>query len=480
MKIQTDMIIYFIKLFTINIYCYYCFNKILKQCDNNRRKIYIVLILDFIITFFCTCIEFSINPFLLMTILGLIYGIFIGIITKNKIGYSIIITIISYAICLICLVLSTIITYIPYKISNIDNYYINLITILLIQFMLIYYIFKIKRFKNGIIFLTEKLNNDYFDMIMLNASISIILIVSVISTMLYSIEEIRKNLLISFIILGFILFILIQKNFTMYYKQKLLKDTLEQYKKEIEEKNNEIENLKKEKYNISKITHEFYNRQKALELAVKDDEIKNRIHNLTEEYSNEISIIKTLDKLPKTEIPEIDDMFNYMQKESLSKNIKFNLKLEGDIHYLINNIIAKNKLETLIGDHITDAINAVNNSKNDNKEILVILGIKESKYELSILDTGIEFEIETFKKLGIERITTRKDKGGSGIGFMTTFKTMKETGASLIIEEYDKTNFYTKSVNIRFDGKNEYIIKSYRAKELKNKIKDNRIIIREN
>lgn len=61
---------------------------------------------------------------------------------------------------------------------------------------------------------------------------------------------------------------------------------------------------------------------------------------------------------------------------------------------------------------------------------------------------------------------------------MTTFETMKECKASLIIEEYDSaTTNYTKSVTIRFDGKNEYRIRSYRANEIKSQNKDNRIII---
>ena len=38
-----------------------------------------------------------------------------------------------------------------------------------------------------------------------------------------------------------------------------------------------------------------------------------------------------------------------------------------------------------------------------------MLGTKENCYELSIYDSGIEFEIETLKKLGLERATTHKE-----------------------------------------------------------------------
>ena len=52
------------------------------------------------------------------------------------------------------------------------------------------------------------------------------------------------------------------------------------------------------------------------------------------------------------------------------------------------------------------------------------------------MDTGVDFEIDTLVKLGLEAVTTNEDRGGTGTGFMTTFETMKETKASLIITEY--------------------------------------------
>ena len=149
----------------------------------------------------------------------------------------------------------------------------------------------------------------------------------------------------------------------------------------------------------------------------------------------------------------------------------------NNIKYLIDNIIPKEKFEILIGDHLKDAIIAINASNNSYKSILVTLGLVENCYELTIYDTGIEFEIDTLLKLGKEQVTTHKETGGSGIGFMTTFETLKNCEASLIIEEYKpETTNYTKAVIIRFDNKNEYKIISYRAEEIK-KLKNGKIII---
>ena len=62
---------------------------------------------------------------------------------------------------------------------------------------------------------------------------------------------------------------------------------------------------------------------------------------------------------------------------------------------------------------------------------------------------------------------------------MTTFETLSKTKGSLIIEEkYPMNNVdYTKVIKIRFDNKNEYIINSYRAEEIKKQCAGNRIKI---
>ena len=247
-----------------------------------------------------------------------------------------------------------------------------------------------------------------------------------------------------------------------------------------------------ERFKISKLNHEFYNRQKSLELAVEEfvknskseasDEIgiMDKIQSLSKEYSGKVEEIKTADRLYTTNIPEIDDMFKYMQSECKNNNIDFNLQINGNIFYMINNLIDKSRLVTLIGDHIRDAIIAINHSDNKNRSIIAILGMKDKYYEFSVYDTGIEFEIDTLLKLGLEPATTHKDEGGTGIGFITTFETLKETKASLVIEEKHGVvdNDYTKSVNIVFDGKNEYRIISYRSDEIKKKNKNGRIIIK--
>ena len=373
------------------------------------------------------------------------------------------------------------------KLFSITNTTINFIITFIIETLIIIGFFRIKRFKKGFSFVNDVESTEVASTIMFNISTAVILVYYLLGNYY---GDLTVQLIICFLIFGIAMIIMIKKTLRIYYKQKLLTRNIEDYKSEIALKDAQIKSLSDEKYKISKLNHEFYNRQKSLihkveEITSMNTEIADeldfskQINDLTKEYTDKAQEIKTLDKLPTTGIVEIDDMFKYMQSECNSKKIQFNLKINGNIYHMINNKIPQSRLVTLIGDHLRDAIIAIDFSNNTFKSILAVLGENNGAYEFCVFDTGIEFKIDTLLNLGLKPATTHKDSGGTGIGFMTTFETMKETKASLIIDEMREMSNtdYTKSVTIRFDGKNEYRIKSYRSDEIKKKMKDNRIII---
>ena len=476
-----------IKYLLINIFTYLIALKI----SNTKNIKYIqsisIIIGSVIVTIIYSILKEYLNFTLLFMIAFFIQIMFLtGIINKNT---SIIITnLLANAIAYAIFIVASIIELIPMIIFKIKISTINFMLIALIDIILMLFFLKMKRLKNGLVFLNNNVCNNYIDIIVINISMTIILAYCILGNYY---GNLTMNLTVSFVILTIIMFIMIQKTLILYYKQKLLEKTMADYEEEIKQKDEIIKELSEEKFKISKVNHEFYNRQKSLEKAVKDFinntstemgnelTIINKINNLSKEYSNKMEKIKQVEKLPLTDVEEIDEMFKYMQSECIKNNIDFRLKIEGNIISLINNIIEKDRLVTLIGDHLRDAIIAINSGTNKFKSIIAILGIKDKYYEFCVYDTGVEFEIETLLKLGLEPVTTHKNTGGTGIGFISTFETINKCKASLIIQEKNKenTNDYTKAVIIRFDGKKEYRIKSYRADEIKKQAKDNRIII---
>lgn len=476
---KEDYVVFILKSFIINIYTYMVFYKII----NEKHKNWINIILSSIgISGIYTITRIYSDNILPIIIMYLLQTIILKCSIKNKKYTVMIANLIANAIVYMALVIAVIVNIGVIAIFKELNVIINLITTLIIEFLILYLFFRIRRFKNGFSFLQNKANGEYLDIIMINIS-AVIMFAYCLFGKGTGNGAIVKQILFPFIVLVVIMIIMIQKTLTLYYKQKQLEKNIQEYEKEIKDKDNKIEELSKEKFEISKLNHEFYNRQKAMQLKV-DNLLSNmntemaneisvidQINNLSKEYSNKLEEIKHIEKLPTTEIEEIDDMFKYMQSECIKNNIDFKLQINGNIRHLVNKIIPQDKLVTLIGDHIRDAIIAVNHSQNKFRSIVTVIEEKDKIYELRISDTGIEFEPKTLLKLGLEPATTHKEEGGTGIGFITTFETLKETKGTLIIEEKHpmKENDFTKTLIFRFDGKAEYKILTYRSEKIKDK-----------
>ena len=364
---------------------------------------------------------------------------------------------------------------------------IEYILIGVIQITLVYLFFKIKRFKDGFAFL----KNDKLNRKIASITISIIVLsISIILGLQYN-AWVETFLIVGIAVGGILMIYWIKKSITKYYKEKMKERTVEIQQEQIKQQDERIKDLQTELADVLQINHKYSHRISAMEKAViklgtklqtneefaeEYGDILSSIKKLSKEYKEEVASVIKETKLPKTNIFSIDNLLEYMKQESEKDKIDFELNLDFDINEILETKIPQNKLETMLADHIRDAIIAINCSENKDRRIKVVLDKEDNNYQIKFYDTGREFEIETLSKLGLKRTTTHKATGGSGIGFMTTFETLKQCKASLIIEEYSNQE-YTKAVIIKFDNKNEYRIHSYRAEEIKNKIKDNRTII---
>ena len=458
-----EQIIIFIRIYFINLFTYYINFRIVNEPFIKKKwQIPIIFCVIFLLTIGCKYIKDETN-FLYYNISAfLLIGCLFSTRTKNKIGYSIMITIISLTINYIMYVISTFFFFFLFNILYIQNDYINMMVMLIIHILLILCFIKIKRLKKGLSFLQTKLKNEYFNMLILN--ISCVILFSIIILSNYRVM-INRSLGVGLVIFAIMMFITIQKSLQLYYKQKMLVKDLEETKLELENKKKEVEALEKENLEFSKISHSIAHKQKSLEYKLNElsmnseiaDEIniKDRIENLNKGLRKEQVLV-----LDKTGISEIDDMLSYMQSECVKNKIDFQLQLSGNIYTMINHHIDKDELEILLADHIKNAIIAIGYGDNVNKSILVRLGKLDGSYGLYVYDSGIEFEIETLMNLGKKPSTTHKDSGGTGMGFMNTFDTLRKHKASFIIEEYGrpiKDNF-TKALKFKFDGKNEFRI----------------------
>ena len=470
---EVNYVVDIIKMFFLIFYTYNVGLKIINKRISVKINIFIFIIL--IILSIISKVMKDVYGYLYSIIyLDFLLGIIFFKISKTNVAYSLIITTISLSLNYVLFFISIGISFIPNVIFKISDKFLSLAIIILMYSILVYFLSKIKRFSKGISFLQEKLKGEYIDVIILNISIIILFFIVLLSN--YS-EFITASWGFGFILFSIIMFMSIQKSLQLYYKQKLQEREVEEIKEELKNKDKEIEELEKENLKLNKKNHSIAHKQKSLEYELEQmilnnqiedgNHVKDKIESLSKEIQNETVSIE----LTKIGINEIDSMLKYMQSECEKNKIDFQLQVNGNIHHMVNKHIEKEDLEILIADMIKNAIIAINHSENVNKSILVRLGLIDGTYSLYVYDSGIEFEIDTLINLGIKPSTTHAKEGGTGMGLMNTFDTLKKYKASLVIDEYGKpvNDNFTKVIKIVFDNKNTYKIVSYRKKDIQEK-----------
>ena len=462
--------IYAIKMFFISIFTYYTFLKVNDIIEHNKsiRKNLIVGIGILTVAGLSAFVKFHTNSLISISMVILLLGFLFSISTKLKLGTSIIITLVASACNYMIYFISTIGVFAINRVLSISNDIINLSLIFIIYAIILVKFLSIKKIKYGIAFLKTNTKNDYFDVLVLN--ISIIMLFCVV---LFTNRErmLSKSIFFSLMFSAVIMFITIQKSLQLYYKQKMLIKELDETKEDLARAENKIKILERENIEESKKRHTVIHKQKSLEYKIEEmltktemsteeaAEVKERLEKLNKEVYTEKEVME----LDKTGINSIDDMLKYMQSECVKNKIDFTLQIKGNIHYMVHNLVKEEELETLLADHIKDAIIAINHTDNANRSILVRLGNIDDIYSLYIYDSGVEFKTEVLENLGKKPCTTYANEGGTGMGFMNTFDTVRKHKASLIIEEIGKPvkDNYTKVIIIKFDKKNEFKVKSY-------------------
>ena len=469
-----EMEIDMLKILFIGICTFYTFIKITNTSKNSKRKLIMANLLIVIISILLTFIKYNSNSFFTIICMILLLSWVNSSFSKSNIGYSIFVTIISLSVNYILFFIAIFIVFLVNLLLQINNDFINLTLMEIIHILLIFIIFKIKKLKYGIRYLQKTSKDEYFGILILNICVIILYSIIIFSNLELLLST--RTLYFAFIIFAIIMFITIQKSLQLYYKQKLLIQDLEETKKELDEKKKEVEELEKENLEFSKTSHTLAHKQRILEHKIEEISSKSKTEKvLNEEEENNIkATVQEISKklytdvkeveLYKTEIPEIDDILRYTQSECTKNNIEFNVQIRGKIYKMINNVIPKEELQILIADHVKNAIIAINYSENINRSILIQIGKIMGNYGLYIYDSGIEFEKETLENLGKKPSTTHAEEGGTGMGFMNTFDTLRKYKASLEIEEIGKPSKdnYTKILKIKFDGKEEYKVKTYR------------------
>ncbi len=334
--------------------------------------------------------------------------------------------------------------------------------IAVLQVVLATLVFRIRRFRRGFPFIFKR----YTIITALIFTGIILILVTWVNTLAKSGDDIYTVYLfvLGVILTGIGVYILIRRLMKNYQRMRVQQNTDNHFEKLWKEEQEKNARLTEMMNGYQTATHNFSKRIEAMATAVaQGGAALEDVQKLQNEWQDALAKIKGKRILPSTKIPVLDNLFAHFAAQFSEDKIQFHLMVNGSIIYMVEHIIEQGRLETLLANHLTNAQIAINAGDNPFRSIMAVIGPAEDCYEFTVFDSGIPFEPDTLARLGTERVTTHADTGGSGIGLTTTFALLREYSASFIVNEQKPSAAdYTKSVSVRFDGKQAYTIETYR------------------
>lgn len=393
--------------------------------------------------------------------------------TKTRIELSVTTTVLSFAICYVIYFFSSVLTSGVFWLFDVELsvslIYLTACSSLLLLLM-IRLPFLSRRLKNGMPFLIKKGGG--------NAGVIISVILLCCGILLSNNKDMRLIYVVPlFMIIFGAVFMLIwwRSRLTREYIETLRSNEIKDLREMLLKKEDQIECLEQNNQALAKIIHRDNKLIPAMELAVRDflksaeqmeqtelkrhgQEILRQLKELSGERSGIIEEYQFQCKtLPKTKVYSVDTLISYMFNKSKGYRVKFDLAILGSIKYMAEKVIPESDLNTVLADLCENAILAAKDSER--KSVLLVIGISDGCYSIDVFDSGLPFEIDTLANLGLEKITTRAESGGSGIGLATTFEIKEAYNASFIIEEYNSDGqLFTKKVSLKFDNLNQYLV----------------------
>lgn len=447
---------FFLKYFFIFLCSCYFYNKIL-NIPFNRKYIFVDIIFSSICTIATHFIKLHIAQLNIIVIILLIF--FNVLLTRKKsVNMSFTTSIIScgfsyFAFFISMFLISPIfILLISFVKNNALKQLIAVAVISIIQLLISTLPFKLKRLKNGMPFLMEK-----------GSGVIGILISTVLLILTFFYGSGNETIFFLSIMLtaacGICLYIWWKRQLTRSYLKKIKANEINDLKKQIEE-------LKFENENFSKLIHKDNKLIPAMEMAVNAvidahitgnadisniTQLRDDLHTLAQERQGILSSYEQ-DKvsLPATGLVRTDALIQYLYKKAALNHVNFSFKIPTNLRELRKGIVAEDSLNTLIADLCENAIIATKNASI--KKVLLSINKENNTLYIDIYDTGHHFDANVIKYMGQTRYTTHGDSGGSGIGLMTTFELIRLYSASFIIDERCDNNPYCKKVSVCFDG----------------------------
>ena len=348
----------------------------------------------------------------------------------------------------------------------------------ILQLLLSFFLFRQKRFKKGMPFLSSTKFINFGTFLCLFFLVLLTYIQTANTSHLWTDAFFSFLLVISLAALIFWW----QAQLTKSYLHKLQLLELESLRKELEETTKEMEHLKKQNEELGRLIHKDNKLIPALEAAVIDflsaDGVeKNKslgaslIRQLKElsgsrrEILDEVSAARS--RHFATGIPALDTLLDYFDRRAEARKMEFTVNIAPNLAAYVPSKISSEDMTHLLADLLENAIIAV--APCASRKIRLQIYPYRKWFVIELSDTGIPFQEKSLLQFGIQQLTTHESSGGSGIGLMDIWKLKEKYHASIHITEYRDTAPFSKRITFLLDHRSQYLIRTWRFEELRTK-----------
>lgn len=327
------------------------------------------------------------------------------------------------------------------------------------QILVIALLFRIKRLRCGIPYLSDPRYTD----------VSLHLGVFILNVVILELStKDRTSIQITFPMLTACAALLIfawRSRISREYIERLYKREYIEQQKTIDALTAQRDALQAENEKFSAIIHKDNKLLPAMELAVTNalvhtatcddaqerlaqtEQLLAQLHELSNERAGVIgNYERSTQSSPNTGIIVIDAMLAYMERRAVAAGVAFTVTLDVPLQQIVPTHISAEDLSTLMADLLENAILAARDISGG--AVAVRTSAQGPCYRLCIYDNGAPFPAEVLQNQGMRRITTRAASGGSGIGLMTAHEICARNHITFAIEPC--TDPYTKAVTLTF------------------------------
>lgn len=327
--------------------------------------------------------------------------------------------------------------------------------------------FHTKRLKNS---LTPTRGDEVFQKLLLS---SVVCIFSM--TLFYTVDKLDAALKVIAAIAVFCGLVFLtqwRKTVTSGYYKILERRRMQRLEMILEQYGRERKELLTRNGELAKIIHRDNKLLPAMRVAVgtltqkysDDDSVKTLSKTLDSVYSERNFAIENYANTPsegaRSGILSIDSVMDYFKSRAAKGNVKFDFRFSQTASNQLLKIFGEPApLNEMLCDLAENALIAVRGQESG--KVFLTVGEENGTPCIKVFDSGAPFEEKVLRNMGRRNVTTHAHEGGSGIGLMTLFDTLRSFHASYLLDETEQNGF-NKCVCITFDQKDGYAVKSSR------------------